>query len=76
MPGSQPPAVGSGRRCSCGVIAACCLERDQAIGARSSGPILLNSPAPGWIATPPPAACSAWLKLLACGSPGHTILGL
>jgi integrase/recombinase XerD len=30
--------------------------------------------APGWTATPPPAGSGTWPKLLACGSPGHTLI--
>jgi hypothetical protein len=46
---------------------------DQAIGGRARGPILLNSRAPGWTATPPPAVYGTWPELLACGSPGRTL---
>jgi hypothetical protein len=45
---------------------------DQAIGTRTSGPILLNSRGAGWTATPPPAACSGSLKPPGCGSAGRT----
>ena len=44
---------------------------DRAVGARTSGPILLNSRGAGWTATPPPAACGAWLIPLGCRSPGR-----
>jgi integrase len=45
---------------------------DRAIGTRTGGPIMLNARVPGRTATPPPAACGASPKLLACGSPGRT----
>jgi integrase len=45
---------------------------DTAIGARASGPILLNSRAPGWTVTPRPVACGDWPTPLVCGSAGRT----
>jgi integrase len=44
---------------------------DRSIGIRTHGPILLNSRVPGWIATPPLAACGGPPRLLVCGSPGR-----
>jgi integrase/recombinase XerD len=36
---------------------------DRAAGTRTRGPILLNSRARGWTATPPPGACGTWPTL-------------
>jgi integrase/recombinase XerD len=45
---------------------------DRAIGLRDRGPILLNTAAPGWTGTRPPAACATSPRPPASRPPGRT----
>jgi hypothetical protein len=47
---------------------------DRAVGTRTRGPILLNSRGARMDRHAPPAGSGTWPKLLACGSPGHTLI--